>query len=68
MNIFLECNDEEIAVFERIANGDLPEKCDPDIVRSLVAKNLLNDHASFMTIPMYVLKQWEDQKKLTPEN
>ncbi len=63
MAILDGCDDEERETFTKIALGVSPESFPKNIVNRLVEKNLLNDHAGFLTISLYVLSKWEHENK-----
>ena len=57
------CSAEELTIFEQIASGEDPTKFDPKVVDQLKEKNLLNDHAGFLTVPYSVLTLWEKRQE-----
>jgi len=63
MDILDGCDDKERETFAKIALGESPENFPKDVIDRLVEKNLLNNHAGFLTISLYVLKKWENENK-----
>ena len=57
-----DCTALERLWFEKIAQGAKVTSAPAEVVESLRAKDYLNDHAGFLTVPFHVLQDFEKQK------
>lgn len=60
---FETCTQEELTALRGLARGEDVDHFPKDVISSLLDKNLLNDHAGFITVPAIVVHAWDEYQR-----
>lgn len=62
MGLLSNCTEAEVTAFQAIVKGDLADNHDPEVVRGLIEKNLLDDHSGYIMPSLYITQLWAKEQ------